>query len=152
MDDTTLARVLAECTEEALEQMFFVQPLDDPAPVDSSSGPPLIAEVNFKGDPSGHLTLSISAQAARSIAADFLAEDEPVLSEQQVGEVLCELANIICGSVLTRVESSTLFRLDRPRLISECERFSERDAAVRSLNLWNGNLTVAIGTDSYAAK
>ena len=39
------------------------------------------------------------------------------MSEQQVSEGICELANIICGSVLSRVESDTSFRLEPPRVI-----------------------------------
>src|SRR5215467_8467792 len=100
MNEPTLETALAECAGEVLEQMFFARSLEGSAKADSGGGAQLTAEVSFDGDPSGHLTLSASARAARSIAADFLAEEEPVLSEQQVGEVLCELANIICGSVL----------------------------------------------------
>jgi hypothetical protein len=92
-----LERSLAECTEEVLEQMFFVRPVehlesgDLPAGLEISSH--MIVEIHFEGEPSGHLRLSLSLQAARSIAADFLAE-------------------------------------------------------VQSLNLWNGNLTVAMSTES----
>ncbi|MBV8728817.1 MAG: chemotaxis protein CheX [Acidobacteriia bacterium] len=149
MSDQALAGVLAGCTEEVLEQMFFVRPFDDdPNSSDSPSCPHLMAEVDFTGEPSGHLMLSLSSRAARSIAADFLAEDERVLSEQQIGEVVCELANIICGSVLTRVESRTLFRLASPKLVSVGLQPLSHSAAVQSLNLWNGNLTVAISTES----
>jgi CheY-specific phosphatase CheX len=151
VNDPALARTLTECTEEVLEQMFFARPLEDLSTADSASGAHLIAKVSFAGNPPGHLTLSATAQAARSIAADFLAEEEPVLSEQQVGEVLCELANIICGSVLTRVESRALFQLDSPRLISEQEQCTSDSAAVRCLHLWNGNLTVAMDTGSYVS-
>lgn len=147
MNDQVLARVLAECTEQVLEQMFFVRPLGDPLLEGPPSSPPLVADVDFAGEPSGHLILSVSTQAARSIAADFLAEEEPVLSEQQVGEVVCELANIICGSVLTRIESRTLFHLGSPRLRSHDLVAEIYTPAMQSLNLWNGNLTVALRTE-----
>jgi CheY-specific phosphatase CheX len=148
VNDQTLAQALAECIEEVLEQMFFVRPFGDPADEDLLDCPHLIADVHFAGEPSGHLVLSVSQQAARSIAADFLAEEEPVLSEQQVGEVVCELANIICGSVLTRVERSALFRLGSPRLLPQGPHPKTQPGAVQSLNLWNGNLTVAMSTES----
>jgi CheY-specific phosphatase CheX len=148
VNDQALAQALAECTEEVLEQMFFVRPLSDPTREDLLDSPHLIADVDFAGEPSGHLILSVSQQAARSIAADFLAEEEPVLSEQQVGEVVCELANIICGSVLTRVEGKTLFRLGSPRLLVQGPQSKTQQGAVQSLNLWNGNLTVAMSTES----
>jgi CheY-specific phosphatase CheX len=151
MGEHALERALTECTEEVLEQMFFVQPVEGPVPqespeaVDSSH---LSVDVGFSGEPSGRLLLRISKPAARSIAADFLAEDEAGLSEQQVGEVVCELANIICGSVLTRVESRTAFRLGSPRLLFQVPEPEIRPAAVRSLDLWNGNITIAMTTES----
>jgi CheY-specific phosphatase CheX len=151
MGELALERALSECTEEVLEQMFFVQPVEEPVPqkspeaVDSSH---FSVDVGFSGEPSGRLLLRISKPAARSIAADFLAEDEAVLSEQQVGEVVCELANIICGSVLTRVESRTSFRLGSPRLLFQVPEPEIRPAAVRSLDLWNGNITIAMTTES----
>jgi CheY-specific phosphatase CheX len=147
VNDQVLAQVLAECTEQVLEQMFFVRPLGDFLPPDPPSCPHLVAAVDFAGEPSGHLILSVSIQAARSIAADFLAEEEPVLSEEQVGEVVCELANIICGSVLTRVESRTLFHLGSPRLRSLDIMAEPHASAIQSLNLWNGNITVALRTE-----
>jgi CheY-specific phosphatase CheX len=146
--DQLLERVLTECTEEVLEQMFFVRPVSESAQSGLPVNPPLVAQVGFAGEPSGNLTLTISTEAARSIAADFLAEDECVLSKQQVGEVVCELANIICGSVLTRVESKALFRLASPRLLSKTPAPDPHDAAFQSLNLWNGNLTVGLSTES----
>jgi CheY-specific phosphatase CheX len=151
MGDISLERALTECTEEVLEQMFFVQPVEEPLAqksteaVDSSH---LSVDVGFSGEPSGRLLLRISKPAARSIAADFLAEDEAVLSEQQVGDVVCELANIICGSVLTRVESRTSFQLGSPRLLCQVPEPEIRPVAVRSLDLWNGNIIIALTTES----
>jgi CheY-specific phosphatase CheX len=150
MADLALEQALTECTEEVLEQMFFVQPVDEPLSEDSpqaGDSAHFSADVGFSGEPSGRLLLRISKPAARSIAADFLAEDEAVLSEQQVGEVVCELANIICGSVLTRVKSRTSFRLGSPRLLFQVPEVELRPAAVRSLDLWNGNITIAMTTE-----
>lgn len=150
MNDPMPESALAECTSEVLEQMFFARPVGDGAKANSSSQ--MTAEVNFDGEASGYLTLSASARAARSIAAGFLAEDQPVLSERQVGEVLCELANIICGSVLTRMESNTHFHLHSPRLISERGRPTPHRAPVQALKLWNGNLIVTLDTHSYVSQ
>jgi CheY-specific phosphatase CheX len=150
MGDLALERALTECTEEVLEQMFFAQPVEETVPPDSAqAGDPshLSVDVGFTGEPSGRLLLRISKAAARSIAADFLAEDEAVLSEEQVAEVICELANIICGSVLTRIESRTSFRLGSPRLLFQVSEPEMRPSAVRSLDLWNGNITIAMTTE-----
>ena len=44
--------------------------------------------------------------------------------------MVCELANMICGSVLSRVESSTTFRLATPRILA-FERGSPGDAGAK---------------------
>jgi CheY-specific phosphatase CheX len=74
-------------------------------------------ELTFEGEPSGALFLSLSAPAARQIAADFLGIDESAVSAAQTADVVCELANMICGSVLSRVESAARFRLASPRVL-----------------------------------
>jgi hypothetical protein len=96
--------------------MFFIRCLGEPQ--ESASETEVVAHLTFEGDPSGSLTLSVAAGVARSVAADFLGEEEPGLSEQQIGDVVCELANMICGSVLSRVESTTTFRLASPRIMA----------------------------------
>ena len=143
MSETALERVLARCTEEVLEQMFFVRALHEPQPETPVPDAWLVAEVAFEGDPSGCLALRVTQSAASSIAADFLGEDESALSERQVAEVICELANIICGSVLSTVESATTFRLASPRLVSQGERCENQGAAVYSAILDHGALSVA---------
>jgi CheY-specific phosphatase CheX len=114
--DPTLQQALQDSTEEVLEKMFFIRPLDGRG--ETVAETEVIAQLTFEGDPSGSLTLSVAAGAARSVAADFLGEDEPALSEQQIGDVVCELANMICGSVLSRVESTATFQLASPRIVS----------------------------------
>lgn len=119
MTDTTLRRALAESLDDVLEKMFFVRSLGEPQ--DAAGEPAVTAHLTFDGDPPGWLTLRVTAAAARSVAADFLGEEESELSERQIGEVVCELANMICGSVLSRVERNATFRLSTPRLIAPGE-------------------------------
>src|SRR5271165_6215349 len=103
--DTPLRQALAESLDEVLEKMFFVRSLGELA--GPASGPVTAAHLTFEGDPPGSLTLRMTPAAARSVAADFLGEEEAELSPKQIGEVVCELANMICGSVLSRVERNT---------------------------------------------
>jgi CheY-specific phosphatase CheX len=102
--------------EEVLEKMFFIQCLGEPR--EFSPEPEVVAHLRFEGDPSGSLTLRVTAGAARSVSADFMGAEEQDLSEQQIGDVVCELANMICGSVLSRVESATDFRLATPQIVT----------------------------------
>ena len=146
MTNTELKCALADCTAEVLEQMFFVHGLEGAAPATPEADSDLICGVDFAGEPSGSLTLRLSLGAARSIAADFLGEDAATLSAFQVGHVVLELSNIICGSVLSRIESDTTFRLESPRLLSEWKS-PGAEAIVHSVILDTGVLTVELSPE-----
>ncbi|HEY2018387.1 MAG TPA: chemotaxis protein CheX, partial [Bryobacteraceae bacterium] len=105
MPETTLHCALRESVEDVLEKMFFIQSAGEPP--NANCKPECCARLSFDGNPPGWLILRLTAAAARSVAADFLGEEETALTAQQIGEVVCELANMICGSVLSRVESTT---------------------------------------------
>ena len=115
MPELLLHKIVRESVNEVLETMFFVGGFAEPsdAPVENR----LAVHLDFEGEPSGALTLRIAASAARSITADFLGEDESTLSSQQIGEVVCEMANMICGSVLSRLEKNSSFRLHSPEML-----------------------------------
>jgi CheY-specific phosphatase CheX len=146
MPEGLLELALRESVEEVLEKMFFVRTMGD-----AETGQPvadLAARLTFEGDPSGCLTLRIPQSAARSISADFLGAEEEDLSEPEIREVVCELANIICGSLLSRVESTTTFRLASPRIVpvkSEDDSFGE---CLHALEIANGALIVTLQMDN----
>jgi len=112
---TSAGTVLAESVHEVLERMFFVDILGEAADQAPPSG--IAAELIYDGDPPGSFRLDLDVVAAQSAAADFLGEDPADLSAEQLNEVVCELANMICGSVLSRLESGATFRLSKPRIV-----------------------------------
>jgi CheY-specific phosphatase CheX len=116
MTEAALRKALADSIEETLDAMFFTACLGPPEGVGAPQ-PELAAQVAFEGRPAGRLTLRTTARAARSIAANFLGEEEDAVTARQVGDVLCELANMICGFVLSRVEGAEEFRLGEPRMV-----------------------------------
>ncbi len=120
MTEAALKQALADSFEEVLEKMFFIRSLGGPIN-GSAAKPELAAELAFEGALHGRMALRVTLSSARSIAADFLGEDEYALSELQVTEVVCELANMICGSALSRVETGGDFRLSSPRLLAPGE-------------------------------
>ncbi len=111
-----LARELAESLGSALEKMFFVCDLAPCEPEAAFRGAPIAARVDFTGAPSGWLELRAGSESARALAANFLAEDEGFLDRRQVEAVFGELANMVCGGVLTRTEPRCIFRLSAPRV------------------------------------
>ena len=108
MNNAEVENALAAAAAEVLETMFFAEVLG-PAPAPAAA---MAARVVFRGSPSGAFTIAIDPSAARSLAAGFLAAEENELSPARTGEVVCELANMICGSVLSRLEPDAAFAVE----------------------------------------
>jgi CheY-specific phosphatase CheX len=115
MTESALQKALADSISETLDAMFFTSCLEA-AGARPGHELELAARVGFEGRQPGSLTVRMAAGAARAIAAAFLGEDEAAVSERQIADVLCELTNMICGFVLSRVECAEEFRLGEPRL------------------------------------
>jgi CheY-specific phosphatase CheX len=152
MPDRDWNGLVAGAVNSVLETMFFAAPLG-PAEPEAGDVERLAASVAFEGRPSGTLALCISVEAARQSAADFLGEDAASVSDAQSGEVVCELANMVCGSIVTPLEGGASFDLSAPRLIPAetvlagailDKAPADLRLACRSFQLENGILTVAV--------
>lgn len=140
--------LVADGVDAVLETMFFTEPLPPSEPrIDETV---LEARVGFKGEPSGSLDVRISKASARSLVAAFLGEDEEALDDAQNGQIVCELANMLCGWVLSHVECDRHFDLNPPELLcSETEkRIGSPPASEQSFAIENGFLTVALYLDT----
>jgi CheY-specific phosphatase CheX len=109
-----LSAALAGAVAEVLENMFFTGVLGETGPAALPDCPSVSASLAFHGDPSGRFGVRLLLDDARKIAASFLGEEEESLTELQVGEVVCELANMLCGSVVSRFETDSRFELSQP--------------------------------------
>ena len=155
MTEEALRMALAESIAQTLDTMFFTACRQATAAA-GESGERLAARVAFAGKPSGRLTVRIEPGAARAIAAGFLGEEEGEVTARQTGDVLCELANMICGFVLSRVESEDEFRLGEPRLeepgADACaERAAGPGAAVYAVETGFGVLTAELEMEGCSA-
>jgi CheY-specific phosphatase CheX len=118
MRELDLVRHLQPAFVEVLETMFFTSVLDTCASRGVPAGMPSVSSrLTFRGDPSGVFEIGITHDAARSLAASFLGEEEQDLSEGRAGDVVCELANMLCGSVLSRIGSDFTFDLSHPEIV-----------------------------------
>ena len=133
---------LKQAVHEVLETMFFVRQIDDSVGPAASPESDLFVQLHFEGSPGGQLTLSLGRDAARAIAADFLGSEEDELSGRQVEEVACELANMICGSVLSRTESETRFCLSSPFIIPANRATFSPEESMHAVGIDHGALTV----------
>ncbi len=152
MIDTVIRQALRDSVNEVLEKMFFVQTLGEFSDLEVAGHPPedeMAARLDFQGEPAGSLRLRLTSVAAKQIAADFLGIDAADVSDLQVSEVIRELANMTCGSVLSRVESSTAFNLSAPQIVPPSEEDTGSLWNTRyAVELSNGRLTVNITTES----
>lgn len=145
MTPACLSGALREAVDEVLEKMFFAE-AEGPAGQDRPPEELVAAHVDFEGSPSGTLSLRITWEAARGLAADFLGEEVCDIAAEGVLEVMRELTNMICGSVLSLVESDTTFRLSPPAAAIETARVAEESHGPIShcVALANGALSVAV--------
>jgi CheY-specific phosphatase CheX len=144
--DILLCQALREAVDEVLERMFFAQTLGD-APVAEPVADEVAVQLSFAGEPAGSMHLRLTSAASREIAADFLGIDASEIADTQISEVIRELANMICGSFLSRVESAAMFQLGVPRIVSPSEELPEAASNTPyCIQLANGRLTVNIVT------
>jgi CheY-specific phosphatase CheX len=119
MIEDSVRRLLAESAQQTLETMFFATPDSVSASAARPSGSLIASSLTFQGSPCGSFAAVVSAPLASLLAADFLGmDDSSGLSPGQAEEVVGELSNIICGAVLSELESGSNFNLSTPRLVA----------------------------------
>ncbi len=150
MIEPSLSDALRDAANDVLERMFFIECLSEPGEL--AAEPEVVARLTFDGDPAGELELRISASAARSISADFLGAEPSDLSEQEIRDVVSELANMICGAVLSRAKSSATFRLATPRIMEQSSDMANLPnggvLVAHAVGLGSGRLAVSMRTET----
>jgi CheY-specific phosphatase CheX len=124
------ASVLTSATD-VLESMYFTSVMG-PAEV-PLSGAGWIAGLEFKGELSGSFTLRMSVETARLLAANFFGEEESDVTETAIGDMVGEMANMICGSVLSRMETETHFKLSHPVVETSSDLMQGMDRGIHQL-------------------
>ena len=135
MQISNLDQLLSASASEVLETMFFTGVLGESTDIPDN---PVSTRLNFRGTPSGSFGLALSRESSRQIAADFLAEEAQTVSQEQVNEVICELTNMLCGSLLSRIETEASFELTHPELSAVPDHVEYS----RNFELENGTLGV----------
>lgn len=137
----SLSEVLKRMAEDALEEMFFGVILSVEGTAEP--GPECVcAQVEFRGYHSGSLTVALSPEAAVDLSANFLGVDPSAVTAEQTELVASELANIICGSALSRWQVDSSFDLQPPRVGSWAG--SEKYCSATRLQLENGFLWLGL--------
>jgi CheY-specific phosphatase CheX len=144
--ESSVQRALAQSVADVLESMFFLEALADSEEPAGEPSPNISVHLTFDGDPPGRFRMRLERRAADSIAANFLGEDPEDLSSTQSLDVARELANMICGAVLSRIESRVSFRLSAPEIVTTEEATDSNRAReiAHTVETGNGTLTAAI--------
>lgn len=146
MTDTETAPWLSAAASDVLETMFF-SPVIDETPVSEAPGEAaLAARLQFSGARSGSFTVRVTEGAARMIAANFLAEETDEPAPSQVAEVVCELTNMMCGAVLSRLDRGAHFDLSSPTLVNYLAA-AVPDAKSRAFDIGDGEVAVFLHVD-----
>jgi CheY-specific phosphatase CheX len=117
MQASDLTTIVNECCADVLDSMYFTTILEASS---ESAQPPapepgeLCFALRFQGQIHGSFGVSLGTPMARSLAANFLGEDEDALTDPELAEVAGELTNMLCGSIVSRIEGPTKFALSHP--------------------------------------
>ncbi len=112
--------LLTRVTAQALENMCFLS-LDGVVSGEMSGAEDSVsAQVQFSGDVSGWLGITITYEAAIAMTASFFGADESEnLPPDQIESFTAELANVICGALLASYRPDGRFELSPPEIVHE---------------------------------
>ena len=141
MPEVVVTESLAAAAADVLETMFFASVLAE-APVGGTvAANAIAARLEFSGACSGAFSVRVSGGAAQVIAASFLAEEADEPTPEQVREVICELANMMCGSVLSRLDRGAHFDLGAPAIVDAAAPAAPESAS-RAFDIGDGEVAV----------
>jgi CheY-specific phosphatase CheX len=130
---------------DVLETMFFAEVSGPACPPDASA---VGAAMTFRGEPSGYFSLCLTPQAAKRLTVDFMgAEDPDAVTQEDISAVVRELANMICGAVLSCVYKDGVFDLASPEPFHGLAPEPPAGALRRSFDLGDGALRVCLAWD-----
>ena len=113
--DQEFAKIVVRVAAEVLETMFFEEAV--PTACDHTWLPTAVSvHVSFEGSHQGEFLLSVSPDTARSIASGFLGLDPEEMTGTQPGDVILELANILCGALMSTLWPESVLSLGTPEL------------------------------------
>jgi len=146
MTDEFVAESLAAAAGDVLETMFFSSVMGETPVSTTPAADGIAARLAFSGARAGVFALRLTGGAAQVIAANFLAEETDEPTRQQVQEVVCELANMMCGSVLSRLDRGAHFDLGQPVMVDAAE-VGTPEAVSRAFDIGDGEVSMFLSMD-----
>ena len=102
---------LVPSAEQVLETMFFTGVVSAEEQAATGCAGMITRTVAFDGPPDGQLCVGIMPETAAALASSFLGLPLEEVTQPDCEEIAAELANMICGSVLSRCAPASAFQL-----------------------------------------
>jgi CheY-specific phosphatase CheX len=110
-------RALSSAADSILETMFFTA-ADATDPPGEWPRSIITAQLDYCGRFSGRFQLELEMNCATELASNVMGGvPEGTLAACQAGHLACELANMLCGNALNRLEPTVQFNLTAPRIV-----------------------------------
>ena len=125
MQASDFKTLVAECCGEVLDAMYFTTVLETSSHQGAqaiAAGDALAFTLRYEGDVQGIFGVSLDPAMARTLASNFLGEEEGALTLVEIAEVIGELTNMLCGSVVSQVKGSRKFALSHPEPLAADKR------------------------------
>jgi len=114
MEPTDFQSLMTSSADEVLNSMFFVGVESNADECAAAGEAWMAARVTFRGPRSGAFGIGAPLPTAKTLAANFLGQDEAEIQDAQMEEVFCELSNMICGAFLSRLGGDNVYDLSHP--------------------------------------
>jgi CheY-specific phosphatase CheX len=160
MKASEFAELVPGCCGDVLDSMYFTTVLETSHPKepgDAVEGEEIAVgdeehafSLGFQGDVCGRFGLHLGAATGRMLAANFLGEDEADLSAIEIAEVIGELANMLCGAVVSKVEGRSKFVLSHPLAMQLLPKLGGEDALVSRFDTDGGTITTWVVVEGNA--
>ncbi len=144
--ESPMEQALQMVAAEVLETMFFTEAElagCEHAWLDFPINPAPCARVAFEGSHFGEMLLGVSGEAADPIAASFLGLDPAELTAAQRGQVIQELANILCGAMVSHLWPESNLTLSSPEL-TPWQEWPKEGTLHRCFAIPEGKLAISI--------
>jgi chemotaxis protein CheX len=131
---------LAEMVEQVWESYLDPEGINPLIPTYDENQPSEVhSSVSITGSWTGHIVYASSTTAARRAAAAFLAMDASEVSEEDVSDVLGELANIVGGNVKAMLPPGAHLSLPQVMLAPEAtSRYPSTERISGVYGMWEG--------------
>jgi len=143
-DEAELAAAVAAAASSVLDTMFFAEVEGCPPLTPEQQQGMMGVSVRFDGGVRGEFLIGIDPHAAAALASAFLGVDEGAVSEEEVAQVMCETANMICGAALSRIEAEDHMRLETPALADAAAEFATGGFLQESFVTPDGNICTGV--------